>query len=72
MVDLGFSLGRFQSETVAAEALATFVAKHPSEVAFKLQVTDLIKISGPRDLPGGKAPEELSVNIAFIGSVFIY
>ena len=27
---------------------------------FKLQVTDLIKISGPRDVPGGKAPEEFS------------
>ena len=35
--DLGFSLDRFQSGTVAAEALATFITKHPSEVAFKLQ-----------------------------------
>ena len=58
--DLGIRLDSFQSETVAAEALAAFVAKHPRELAFKLEPGDLVKISPARDAPGAKAPEELS------------
>ena len=60
LVELGFRLDIRPSETLAAEAIAGFIAEHPQEVAFNLTTSDLYEITKPGTAVTHQPPAELS------------